>query len=70
MTPPLTRYNFPRRCNDAHFEARLNLWRITYMVCAVFVCSYGIFDLLDLDGSDFPFNVRLGQNGSRLGHGS
>jgi len=37
------------RCN--HCSA---LWRVIYIVCAVLVCSYIFFDVLDLDGSDFP----------------
>jgi len=28
--------------------------RAVYIVCAVFVLSYILFDVLDLDGSDFP----------------
>ncbi|HUK42450.1 MAG TPA: hypothetical protein VLX11_15460 [Candidatus Acidoferrales bacterium] len=28
--------------------------RAIYIVCAVFVLSYILFDVLDLDGSDFP----------------
>ena len=28
--------------------------RAIYIVCAVLVCSYIFFDVLDLDGSDFP----------------
>jgi len=31
-----------------------SLWRVIYIVCAVLVCSYIFFDVLDLDGSDFP----------------
>src|ERR1700730_16628896 len=29
-------------------------WRAIYIVCMVFVFSYIFFDVLDLDGSDFP----------------
>lgn len=29
-------------------------WRVIYIVCAVLVFSYIFFDVLDLDGSDFP----------------
>ena len=28
--------------------------RVFYIVCVVFVCSYIFFDVLDLDGSNFP----------------
>src|SRR5213594_992101 len=30
------------------------LWRATYAVCALLVLSYIFFDVLDLDGSNFP----------------
>lgn len=30
------------------------LWRATYVVCALLVFSYILFDVLDLDGSNFP----------------
>ncbi len=30
------------------------LWRVIYVVCAVAVCSFILFDVLDLDGSNFP----------------
>jgi hypothetical protein len=29
-------------------------WRATYLICTVLVFSYILFDVLDLDGSDFP----------------
>ena len=29
-------------------------WRTIYVVCIAFVFSYIFFDVLDLDGSDFP----------------
>lgn len=29
-------------------------WRATYIVCMLLVFSYILFDVLDLDGSDFP----------------
>ena len=29
-------------------------WRATYAVCALLVLSYIFFDVLDLDGSNFP----------------
>jgi hypothetical protein len=39
-------------------DFRPNRWtkfqRAIYIVCAVLVCSYIFFDVLDLDGSDFP----------------
>ncbi|HUK41760.1 MAG TPA: hypothetical protein VLX11_11965 [Candidatus Acidoferrales bacterium] len=39
---------------DFRYHHCSSLWRITYIVCAVLVCSYIFFDVLDLDGSDFP----------------
>ena len=30
------------------------LWRGTYIACTVLVSSYILFEVLDLDGSDFP----------------
>ncbi len=30
------------------------LWRATYVVCALAVFSFVLFDILDIDGSDFP----------------
>jgi hypothetical protein len=30
------------------------LWRAAYIVCVLLVFSYVLFDLLDVDGSDFP----------------
>jgi hypothetical protein len=29
-------------------------WRAIYLVCALPVCSYILFEVLDLDGSNFP----------------
>ena len=39
-----------------HFRAILasRLHRVFYIVCVAFVCSYIFFDVLDLDGSNFP----------------
>src|ERR1043166_4624958 len=31
-----------------------NFWRAIYSVCMLVVFSYILFDVLDLDGSDFP----------------
>ena len=36
----------------AIFPSRFH--RVFYIVCVVFVCSYIFFDVLDLDGSNFP----------------
>jgi hypothetical protein len=33
---------------------RSTFWRAIYIICTVFVFSYVFFDVLDLDGSDFP----------------
>jgi hypothetical protein len=33
---------------------RSTFWRAIYIICTVFVVSYVFFDVLDLDGSDFP----------------
>jgi hypothetical protein len=37
-----------------HFPRRLTLSRVTYIICTVFMLFYILFDVLDLDGSDFP----------------
>ena len=29
-------------------------WRAIYIICTLLVCFYIFFDVLDLDGSDFP----------------
>lgn len=36
----------------AIFPSRFH--RVFYIVCVAFVCSYIFFDVLDLDGSNFP----------------
>lgn len=30
------------------------VWLATYVVCVGFVCSFILFEVLDIDGSDFP----------------
>jgi hypothetical protein len=30
------------------------LWLVTYVVCIGLVCSFILFEVLDVDGSDFP----------------
>ena len=30
------------------------LWLATYVVCIGLVCSFILFEVLDIDGSDFP----------------
>jgi hypothetical protein len=35
-------------------ESALSLWRIVYAISACFLLAYILFDVLDLDGSDFP----------------
>ena len=30
------------------------LWLVTYIVCIGLVCSFILFEVLDIDGSDFP----------------
>ena len=30
------------------------LWLVTYVVCIGLVCSFILFEVLDIDGSDFP----------------
>ncbi len=31
-------------------------WRATYIICTLLVFSYILFEVLDLDGSNFPLN--------------
>ena len=33
---------------------RSRIWRSIYVLCVVFVCSFILFEVLDVDGSDFP----------------
>ena len=33
---------------------RSRIWRSIYVLCVVFVCSFILFEVIDLDGSDFP----------------
>ncbi len=33
---------------------RSGIWRSIYVLCVVFVCSFILFEVLDVDGSDFP----------------
>src|SRR6266478_6209006 len=37
-----------------HLRRRSTLSRVTYIICTVFIVFYILFDVLDLDGSDFP----------------
>jgi hypothetical protein len=37
-----------------HLCRRSTLERVTYIICTVFIVFYIIFDILDVDGSDFP----------------
>ena len=39
-----------------HLPIRLmaTLWLATYVVCMALVCSFILFEVLDIDGSDFP----------------
>ena len=30
------------------------LWLVTYVICIGLVCSFILFEVLDIDGSDFP----------------
>jgi hypothetical protein len=39
---------------DFRFNHCSVFWRTIYVVCIAFVFSYIFFDVLDLDGSDFP----------------
>ena len=39
---------------DFRFNHCSIFWRTIYVVCIAFVFSYIFFDVLDLDGSDFP----------------
>jgi len=39
---------------DFRYNHCSTLWRATYIVCMLLVFSYILFDVLDLDGSDFP----------------
>ena len=32
------------------------VWRATYVICTLLVFSYILFEVLDLDGSNFPLN--------------
>jgi len=32
---------------------RSGIWRSIYVLCVVFVCSFILFEVLDVDGSDF-----------------
>jgi hypothetical protein len=40
--------------NRSQRNSRLH--RVIHVICAVFVVFYILFDVLDLDGSDFPLN--------------
>ena len=33
---------------------RSGIWRSIYVLCVIFVCSFILFEVLDVDGSDFP----------------
>jgi len=33
---------------------RSGVWLSIYVLCVVFVCSFILFEVLDIDGSDFP----------------
>ena len=38
-----------------HFAlGRSRVWLPLYVLCVVFVCSFILFEVLDVDGSDFP----------------
>jgi hypothetical protein len=39
---------------DFGFNHCSKVWRIIYVACTLLVFSYILFDVLDLDGSDFP----------------
>jgi len=39
------------------FQTCVCLWRLVYIVSAVFVFFYIAFDVLDLDLSDFPLGL-------------
>ena len=40
--------------SDFRYNHCSTFWRAIYVVCTVLVFSYIFFDVLDLDGSDFP----------------
>jgi len=35
-------------------KLRATLWLATYVICIGLVCSFILFEVLDIDGSDFP----------------
>jgi len=37
------------------------LWLVTYVVCIGLVCSFILFEVLDVDGSDFPTPIKLAE---------
>jgi hypothetical protein len=47
MLWPVKKHRLPVRLTAA-------LWLATYVVCIGLVCSFILFEVLDIDGSDFP----------------
>jgi hypothetical protein len=41
----------PRRLS---VKLMATLWLVTYVICLGLVCSFILFEVLDVDGSDFP----------------
>jgi hypothetical protein len=39
---------------DCSLRRRLTLSRVVYVICTAFIVLYILFDVLDLDGSNFP----------------
>ncbi len=40
--------------NRLSVKVMATLWLVTYVICIGLVCSFILFEVLDIDGSDFP----------------